>query len=148
MASPSNTPKHNGESSLLNIRLVSSTFASVHKSFALNHAIATAIPVTTTLDVRLTVSLNWWNDWSDRSRRLSILAEIGLIKFPQGLYRSCELWLLIDRTRYTWEIFTANGICLRSQYWYKHPDTALAKAKAHIDRELAVAQIKEIVGWV
>ena len=80
--------------------------------------------------------------------RLSILAEIGLLKFPQGLYRSYELWLLIDRTRYTWEIFTANGVCLRSQYWYKHPDTALAKAKAHIDRELAVTQIKEIVGWV
>jgi hypothetical protein len=85
----------------------------------------------------------------ERSRmRLSILAEIGLLKFPQGLYRSCELWLLIDRTRYTWEIFTAHGICLRSQYWYKHPDTALAKAKAHIDRELAITQIKEIVGWI
>jgi hypothetical protein len=27
-------------------------------------------------------------------------------------------------------------------------ETALAKAKAHIDRELAVTQIKEIVGWV
>ena len=85
----------------------------------------------------------------ERSRmRLSILAEIGLLKFPQGLYRSCELWLLIDRTRYTWEVFTAQGLCLRSQYWYKSPDSALTKARAHVDRELAITQIKEIVGWV
>ncbi len=41
-----------------------------------------------------------------RSRmKLSVLAEIGILKFPQQVYRSCELWLLIDRTRYTWEIF-------------------------------------------
>ncbi len=80
--------------------------------------------------------------------RLSILAEFGLLKFLQGLYRSCEVWLLIDRTRYTWEIFTAQGLCLRSQYWYKSPDSALAKAKVHVDRELAITQLKEIVGWI
>lgn len=85
----------------------------------------------------------------ERSRKkLSILAEVGLLKFPQGLYRDCELWLVVDRGRCTWEIFTANGVCLRSQYWYKSPETALAKARLHIDRELAVIQIVEVVGWV
>jgi hypothetical protein len=84
----------------------------------------------------------------DRSKKkLSILAEIGVLKFPQGTYRSCQLWLVVDRTRCTWEIFTVNGLCLRSQYWYKHPNTALIKAKAHIDRELAITQIVEVVGW-
>jgi hypothetical protein len=77
----------------------------------------------------------------ERSRmRLSVLAEIGLLKFPQEVYRTYELWVVIDRTRYTWELTTANGFCVRSQRWYKHPDSALAKAKAHIDRELAVSQ--------
>ncbi len=80
--------------------------------------------------------------------KLNILSEIGILKFPQETYRSSQLWLLIDRTRYTWEILTSDGVCLRSQYWYKHPDTALAKAKAHIERELAVTQIVEVVGWV
>lgn len=85
----------------------------------------------------------------ERSRmRLSILAEIGIIKFPQETYRTQELWLLVDRTRYTWEVMAADGWCIRSQRWYKHPDMALVKAKAHIDRELAVAQIRDIVGWV
>jgi hypothetical protein len=37
---------------------------------------------------------------------------------------------------------------LRWQYWYKHPDTALAKAKAYINREVAITQIVEVVGWV
>ena len=93
----------------------------------------------------------------DRSKKkLSILAEIGVLKFPQGTYRYCQLWLVVDRTRCTWEIFTVNGLCLRSalrssaslsQYWYKHPNTALIKAKAHIDRELAITQIVEVVGW-
>lgn len=85
----------------------------------------------------------------ERSRmKLSILAEIGLLKFPQETYRSQEIWLLVDRTRYTWEILTVDGYCFRSQRWYKHPDSALAKAKAHINRELAVSQIKDVVGWV
>lgn len=85
----------------------------------------------------------------ERSRmKLSILAEIGILKFPQETYRSVEIWLLVDRTRYTWEILTAEGHCFRSQHWYKHPSNALSKAKAHIDRELAIAQIREIVGWV
>jgi hypothetical protein len=85
----------------------------------------------------------------DRSRmRLSVLAEIGLLKFPQEVYRTYDLWVVIDRTRYTWEVSTANGFCVRSQRWYKHPDSALAKAKAHIDRELAVSQIRGVVGWV
>ena len=38
----------------------------------------------------------------DRSRmRLSVLAEIGLLKFPQEVYRTYDLWVVIDRTRYT-----------------------------------------------
>lgn len=85
----------------------------------------------------------------DRSRmKLSILAEIGILKFPQETYRSHELWLLVDRTRYTWEAIATDGLCFRSQRWYKYPDTALAKAKVHIDRELAISQIRNIVGWV
>ncbi len=85
----------------------------------------------------------------ERSRmKLGILAEIGILKFPQETYHSYELWLLIDRTRYTWEILAAYGLCIRSQRWYKRPDTALVKAKLHIDREQAISQIKEIVGWV
>ncbi len=39
---------------------------------------------------------------------LSPISDSGEPLFPQGLYRSCELWLLIDRIRYTWEFFTAN----------------------------------------
>jgi hypothetical protein len=42
----------------------------------------------------------------------------------------------------------ASGFCLRSQRCYKQPDTALIKAKAHSDRELAVSQIRGVVGWV
>jgi hypothetical protein len=85
----------------------------------------------------------------ERSRmKLSILAEIGLLKFPQESYRSVEIWLLIDRTRYTWELITGEGYCFRSQRWYKQPNTAITKARLHIDRELAVSQIKEVVGWV
>lgn len=85
----------------------------------------------------------------ERSRmKLSILAEIGMLKFPQEVYCSYELWLLIDRTRYTWEIVAADGCCIRSQHWYKYPDKALSKAREHIDRELAISQIIEIVGWV
>jgi hypothetical protein len=80
--------------------------------------------------------------------RLSILAEIGLLKFPQDTYRSHELWVVVDRTRYTWETIAADGYCIRSQRWYKHPDTAILKAKVQIDRELAVAQIRDVVGWV
>ena len=38
----------------------------------------------------------------ERSRmRLGILLEIGILKFPQENYQSQELWLVIDRTRYT-----------------------------------------------
>ncbi len=80
--------------------------------------------------------------------KLSVLAEISLLKFPQETYRQHELWLLIDRTRYTWEAITASGFYLRSQRWYKQPDTAITKAKAHIDQELAVSQIRGVVGWV
>ncbi len=80
--------------------------------------------------------------------KLSVLAEIGILKFPQETYRQHELWLVVDRTRYTWEAITASGVCLRSQRWYKQPDTALIKAKAHVDRELAVAQIRGVVGWI
>jgi hypothetical protein len=80
--------------------------------------------------------------------KLSVLAELGLLKFPQNSYRQYELWLVVDRTRYTWEAITASGFCLRSQRWYKQPDTAIAKAKAHINRELAVSQIRDVVGWV
>lgn len=80
--------------------------------------------------------------------KLGILAEIGILKFPQETYRTCEIWLVVDRTRYTWEILTRAGYCFRSQRWYKHPDTTLLKAKAHIDREIAISQIKEVVGWV
>jgi hypothetical protein len=85
----------------------------------------------------------------ERSRmKLSILAEIGNLKIPQANYRQHEIWLVIDRTRYTWEAIAGDGLCLRSQYWYKHPDTAMAKAKAHINREVAITQIVEVVGWV
>ncbi len=80
--------------------------------------------------------------------RLGILAEIGILKFPQEPYHSYQVWLLVDRTRYTWEILTADGCCWRSQYWYKHPNTAILKAKAHIDREHAISQIKQAVGWI
>ena len=76
------------------------------------------------------------------------MSEIGILKFPQETYHSYELWLVIDRGRYTWEILAAGGLCIRSQRWYKRPDAALVKAKLHIDREQAVAQIKDIVGWV
>ncbi|MGB5963560.1 MAG: hypothetical protein WBG73_23185 [Coleofasciculaceae cyanobacterium] len=85
----------------------------------------------------------------ERSRlKLNVLSEIGILKFPQDRYRTYELWLVIDRTRYTWEILADDGLCIRSQRWYKRPDAALVKARVHIDREQAVAQIKEIVGWV
>ncbi len=85
----------------------------------------------------------------ERSRmKLSVLAEIGILKFPEETYRQHELWLVVDRTRYTWEAITASGFCLRSQRWYKHPNTALIKAKTHIERELAVSQIRGAVGWV
>jgi hypothetical protein len=85
----------------------------------------------------------------ERSRmKLSVLAEIGLLKFPQETYRQHELWLVVDRTRYTWEAITASGFCMRSQRWYKQPDTAIVKARVQIDRELAVSQIRGVVGWV
>ena len=85
----------------------------------------------------------------ERSRmKLSILTEIGILKFPQANYRTYELWVVVDRTRYTWEAITVQGFCLRSQRWYKHPDTAVAKAQAHVDRELAISQIRGVVGWV
>jgi hypothetical protein len=84
----------------------------------------------------------------ERSRmRLSVLAEVGIIKFPQENYLSHELWLLVDRTRYTWEALTPNGY-IRSQHWYKHPNTALTKGRCYIERELAIAQIRDIVWWV
>ncbi|NEO11437.1 MULTISPECIES: hypothetical protein [unclassified Moorena] len=85
----------------------------------------------------------------ERSRmRMSILLEIGILKFPQQTYHSYEIWLLIDRTRYSWEAITPNGFCFRSQRWYKSPNTPILKAKKHIDRELAIYQIKDVVGWV
>lgn len=85
----------------------------------------------------------------ERSRmRLNILSEIGILKFPQQTYHGYELWLLVDRTRYTWEARLDNGFCVRSQRWYKRHNTALLKAKGHIDREIALGQIRDIVGWV
>jgi len=79
--------------------------------------------------------------------KLNVLSEIGILKFPQENYYSHELWLLIDRDRYTWETLTANGY-IRSPYWYKNPDMALIKGRAYIERELAVVQIINVVGWV
>jgi len=85
----------------------------------------------------------------ERSRmRLGILAEIGILKFPQETYHTHKLWLLVDRNRYSWEILRVDGCCLRSQRWYKQRSTALFKAKAYIEREQAMSQIKEVVGWV
>ena len=56
----------------------------------------------------------------ERSRmKLNVLSEIGILKFPQETYRKHELWLVIDRTRYTWEILANDGLCIRSQRWYK-----------------------------
>ncbi len=84
----------------------------------------------------------------ERSRmKLNVLSEIGILKFPQEKYYSHELWLLIDRDRYTWETLTVNGY-IRSPYWYKNPDTALTKGRVYIERELAVVQIINVVGWV
>ena len=100
------------------------------------------------LDVLLTVSFFLMKRLERTRMKLSVLAEIGLLKFPQESYRTYELWIVADRTRYTWEAITANGFCIRSQRWYKHPDTAIAKARVHIDRELAVSQIRGVVGWV
>ncbi len=80
--------------------------------------------------------------------KLSVLAELGLLKFPQETYRQHELWLVVDRTRYTWEAITPSGFCMRSQRWYKQPDTEIVKARLQIDRELAVSQIRGVVGWL
>ena len=86
----------------------------------------------------------------ERSRmKLSIVAEIGNLKFPQGTYLQHELWLVIDHTRYTsWGAIAGDGLCLRSHYWYKHPERARAIAIVQINRELAITQIVEVVGWV
>ena len=85
----------------------------------------------------------------ERSRiKLSVLAEIGILKFPQETSRKHELWLVVDRTRYSWEVIAGDGLCIRSQRWYQQPDTAFAKAKAHIDRELPISKIRDVVGWV
>ena len=85
----------------------------------------------------------------ERSRmRFGILAEIGVLKFPQEMYRSYEVWLLVDRVRYTWEAARGDGVCIRSQRWYKRPETALDKAKDHIDIEIARTQIRDVIGWV
>lgn len=85
----------------------------------------------------------------ERSRmRLGILAEIGVLKFPQEIYRSYQLWLLVDRVRYTWEATRSDGVSIRSQRWYKRPENALDKAKAHIDIEIARTQIRSVIGWV
>lgn len=84
----------------------------------------------------------------ERSRmKLSVLAEVGILKFPQEHYLSHELWLLVDRTRYSWETLTAHGYA-RTHYWYKHPEVALSKGREYIERELAIVQIVEVVGWV
>ncbi len=49
----------------------------------------------------------------ERSRmKLSVLAEIGILKFPQQAYRQHELWVVVDRTRYTGEGIIACGFCL------------------------------------
>jgi len=85
----------------------------------------------------------------ERSRqRLGILAEIGVLKFPQQMYRSYQVWLLVDRVRYTWEAVRGDGVCIRSQRWYKRPENALNKAFAHVDWEIARTQIRDVIGWV
>ena len=80
--------------------------------------------------------------------KLSVLAEIAILKFPQETYRKHELWLVVDRTRDSWEVIAGDGLCIRSPRWYKQPDTALALAKAHIHRESAISKIRDVVGWV
>ena len=80
--------------------------------------------------------------------KLGILAEIGLLKFPQQIYCFHELFLVVDRIRYTWEITTPHGWTVRGNRWYKQPERAIAKAQEHIERELAITQIVEVVGWV
>lgn len=85
----------------------------------------------------------------ERSRmKLGILAEIGLLKFPQQIYCFYELFLVVDRIRYTWEITTPHGWTVRGNRWYKQPERAIAKAQEHIEREVAITQIVEVVGWV
>ncbi|MEQ8536963.1 MAG: hypothetical protein RIB93_05815 [Coleofasciculus sp. D1-CHI-01] len=84
-----------------------------------------------------------------RSRmRLSVLAEIGLLKFPQQQHRGYKVWLVVDRARYSWEATRRDGLCIRSQRWYKRPETALSKAQQHIDCEYAKSQIRDVIGWV
>jgi len=80
--------------------------------------------------------------------KLSVLAEIAILKFPQETYRKHELSLVVDPSRDSWEVIAGDGLCIRSQRWYKQPDTAVAKAKAHIDRELPISKIRDVVGWV
>ena len=41
-----------------------------------------------------------------------------------------------------------DGVCIRSQRWYKRPENALSKAFAHVDWEIARTQIKDVIGWV
>lgn len=85
----------------------------------------------------------------ERSRmRLGALAEIGILKFPQEVYLHHQIWLLVDRERYSWEAVRSDGISIRAQYWYKKPENALRKAKEHISWEITRIQIKDIIGWV
>lgn len=85
----------------------------------------------------------------ERSRmRFGVLAEIGVLKFPQEKYLHHQIWLLVDRDRYSWEAARGDGISIRAQYWYKKPETALDKAKAHIDWEIARSKIRDVIGWV
>lgn len=85
----------------------------------------------------------------DRSpKRLNILMEIGILKFPQEFYRGYHIWLLVDRCRYSWEVITAEGHCFRSPNWYVRSSTALLRAKQNIDLNLTKTQILEAIGWV
>jgi hypothetical protein len=86
----------------------------------------------------------------ERSRmKLSVLAEIGILSFPTRDLPPARAmaWSLTVLATVGRQLQPAASE-KRSSQWYKHPDTAITKAKAHIDRELAVAQIRGAVGWV
>lgn len=80
-------------------------------------------------------------------KRLNILMEIGILKFPQTHYRDWEVWLLLDRHRYSWEIMNDRYQCFRSQSWYKHPENAIQRAKENIDLAYTKAQLQKAIGW-
>lgn len=81
-------------------------------------------------------------------KRLNILMEIGILKFPQETYRGYSVWLLVDRCRYSWEVMNSQGHCFRSQSWYVRSSTALLRAKQNIDLNQTKAQILHSIGWI